>query len=88
MSKNKIEQKITTCGFNLDNPQYSTGATPFQDVELYFLGNQIEIKSKTPKTRKEFEKIFNDFIKEEKYFEELEIKLRKKAMEICKEEFD
>ena len=47
MAKNKIEQKITTCGFNLDNPQYSTGATPFQDVELYFYGNQIEIKSKS-----------------------------------------
>ena len=88
MAENEVEPKITKCGFNLDNTQYSTGSTLFQDAELFFYGYQVEIKSKIPKTRKEFEKIFNDYIKEEKYFEELEIKLHKKAMELCKEEYD
>ena len=78
MAENGVEPKITICGFNSDNAQYSTGSTPFQDVELFFYGYHIEIKSQVPKTRKEFEKIFNDYIKEEKYSQELEIKLRKK----------
>lgn len=46
----------------------------------------LYITSENPKTRKEFEKIFNDFLKKKEEDKERMIKLRKRARELAEED--
>ena len=83
-----IEPKLTFYGFKLDHYNYASDNIPFQDVELIFLGKKLMIKSKIPKTKREFQKIFNDYITKEKKNRELDELIEKKAMEMHEEEED
>lgn len=83
-----IEPKVNMYGFKLDHFNYATANIPFQDVELIFLGKKLMIKSEIPKTKREFEKIFNDYLAEEKRERELKELIEKKAMEMHEEEED
>ena len=86
MEESPIEPKTTEYIFKLEHFNYSTGGLPYRDVELFFTGSEVWIVSKTPKTIKEFEKIFNDYMEQEKKLEENTIFLQKKCMELNKEE--
>ncbi len=82
-----IEPKVKAYAFKMeDYCIYSTGSTPFQDVELDFNGHEVIITSENPKTRKEFEKIFNDFLKKKEEDKQRMIKLRKRARELAEED--
>ena len=83
-----IEPKVNMYGFKLDHFNYATANIPFQDVELIFLGKKLMIKSEIPKTKREFEKIFNDYLAEEKRERELDELIQKKIMQMHEEEED
>ena len=85
MSDNKWEPKTTIYEFELDNFNLATAPIPFKGAQLIFMGYRVTIKAQEPKTKKEFEKIFNDYMNEEKKQEECDIMLRKKVLELSKE---
>ncbi len=85
MSDNKFEPKSTIYGFEIYDYHLADYPIPFQDAQLIFLGNQVSIKTKEPKTKKEFEKIYNDYLEEKKKDEEDTRMLRKIAFELSKE---
>ena len=81
-----MEHKQEAYGFDLDYEIYSTLRIPFRDVEISFNGDRAIVMSKEPKTIKEFENIFKDYMKKRKDDEENTLELIRKTRRMEKEE--